>query len=253
MILTDTNGLFLRLLFLLISALLTGCVPSSHPIGAPITSVTYTDADMKQIEDIFTHNIKGANLSIVTSGVNLLTIDIPPMKETIVFQLPIEPVRLSIPGIFAELRLNNLGFKDVKAHWDGKRKALRLRSRFYNKRHGVVGYYKVGFIRKKISLKVKNAVLDIFIIPGVESGKLTFAPLQAKLSFYEGKVPRIIRPIFHEQIGKTIEKSKAALQPQFDAQAPMFVAMVRNLFVPEAQFVDIRIREGTATLTLKYK
>jgi len=253
MILTNKNGLFLGLLFLFISAVLTSCMPHSNRIGPPITSVTYTDADMKQVEDIFKHNIEIANLSVVSSGVNLLTIDIPPMKETILFQLPIEPVRLSIPGIYAELRLKNLGFKDVKAHWDGKRKALRLRSRFYNKRRGVVGYYKVGFIRKNLSLKVKNAVLDIFIIPRVESGKLAFAPLEAELSFYEGKVPRIIRPIFHQQIGKTIEKSKTALQPQFDVQSPRLVAMVRKLFVPEAQFVDICIREGAATLTLKYK
>jgi len=252
MILTGKNGLFLKLLFVLISAVLTSCVPSSNRIGPPVTSVTYTDADMKHLEEIFKHNIAIANLSIVSEGVNVLTINIPSMKRTIVFQLPIQPVILSIPGVSAKLRLNNLGFKDVKAHWDGKRKALRLRSRFYNKRRGVVGYYKIGFIRKNISLKVKDAVLDIFIIPRVESGKLAFAPLEAELSFYEGKVPRVIRPIFHEQIGKTIEKSRAALQPQFDAKTPLFASMVQNLFVPEAQFVDIRIREGAATLTVKY-
>jgi len=263
MTLTSKNKLFIKLLFVLISTVWTSCMPYSNRIAPPVTSLTYTDADMRHLEDIFKHNIAIANLSTVSAGANALIIDIPSIKgrfasplrskqKPIVFQLPIQPVILSVPGIFAKLRLNNLGFKDVKAHWDGKRKALRLRSRFYNKRRGVVGYYKIGFIRKDISLKVKDAVLDIFIIPRVESGELTFAPLEAELSFYEGKVPRIIRPIFHERIGKTIEKSRAALQPQFDTQAPRIVAMVRNLFVPEAQFVDIHISEGAATLRVKY-
>lgn len=245
--------LFLNSIVVLICLFSMTCQQSpSDRIGPPTTTITYTDADMKSIENILMHNIAKGNLGTVSAGNNVLTIDVDSRQETLIFELPIDPVIFSIPGFFTELKLNKLRLRDVKVHWVGARQAVRLRMRFYNKRGGVVGYYKAGFVRKDLSLKVKNVVLDIFIIPRVESGKLTFAHLDTELSFYEGNVPFFIKPIFHEQINKTIEKSKKALQAQFDHQALRIDAMLRDLFVPGTRFVELQISEGSATLKLKY-
>lgn len=252
-IFSATNSKLLNsLIFIFVSLLWISCKPSEK-VRPPVTSITYTDRDMKLLNRIFYSNIAAGKIRTFSTGTNEFTVEIPSMQETMKFHLPIKPVILDIPGLFAEVKLNRLRIRDIKAHWDEERKALRLRSRFYDKRHGAIGYYKLGFIQKDISLKVKDAVLDIFIIPRVESGRLTFAPLEVELSFYEGNVPFFIKPILYQQIDKTIEESKTEFQAQFDAQESRIVAMIRNYFVPEAKFENIKISDGIANLTLKYK
>jgi len=251
--LKDSNKTVFCLIALIISIFCISCKESSFKqIGPPVTSVNYNDSDMKPIENIFMHNIAKGKLGTVSSGVNILTIDTKSTPEPFIFKLPIPPVEFSVPGFFAELRLNRLRFRDVKTHWDGDRKGLRLRFRFYNKRHGAIGYYKIGFVQNDISLKVKDVMLDLYLIPGVKSGKIVFEPLESELSFYEGKIPIFIRPIFRKQISKIMEESRKLFQPQFNKEVSRINQIISNLFVSNAQFVDIKVNDGSATLTVKY-
>ncbi len=183
----------------------------------------------------------------VNSGLNRFSIPVPGLRKPIPIQLTIPTIELRIPGIYARMRIQSLRFRRFSLQFDGERQALRLRIYFHNQRNGVVGYYKVGPLRHPLRLHVKRAQLNVYLKPYIQDGHLTFQPLEVELSFYEGNIPGMARPVLSDAIQDAIETSTVSLQRQFDRYIPEFLQALEEHAFPTTQLRDIVIEEGSVT------
>ena len=214
-------------------------------------TLRYTNADIYPVARFLNERIAEGDLQSVSSGLNRFAVMVPGRKQPVSVQLRIPVIKLKMPGLYAQLRIQSLRFRRFSFQFDGERQALRLRIYFHNQKNGIVGYYKMGPMRHSLRLHVKRAMLNVYLKPQIQEGILSFAPLEAELSFYEGNMPRFIRPVLFRAIEEAITASIADLQRQFEAYRPELIEAIRAWWPPAIQPEKLIIEEGHALLLVR--
>ena len=207
-----------------------------------------TGRDIYPIVAHLNQQIRNGGLPAVHSGWNMLRIPVSGRPEPVQIRLYIPVIRLDLPGIHAEMRLQGLRFRHATLRFDESRQALHLRSYFQDRRNGVGGHYTVGPVGRSLRLHSRQVRSDAYLKPRVEDGLLGFEPLVVQLSFYEGHIPRIVRPFLLRRVEDAVQESERALQAQFDAYAPELFSVIRSYLPPEGMLTRCKVTDGTLNL-----
>ena len=200
--------------------------------------------DISPIAQFLNQQIADGNLPSVSSGANQLLLPVPGREQPLAVSLTIPTIELDLPVVYVKMRLRDLRFRHVSLWFDGVRQALRLRIYFHNQRQGIVGYYKVGPIKKSLKLHTKRVRLDVYIKPRLRRDKLAFEPLEVALDFYQGNIPGIVRPVLLKKIEAAVEESRRDLQLQLEDHLPELTAIVEQHAYPMERVDAIRIENG---------